>query len=94
MSVKGKPNMIMVSVFIQKDMLDDIDKLADAFSINRSHMIRNLLDIALDDAKSLNATGAVNLFRYLKDIKEELLRKDKQLREILKKDNKEGLVNV
>ena len=92
---KKEDKDVTVCVILPESMLNEIDNLSAAFSISsRSLMVRNLLDIAITDARTLNATGAVNLFRYLKDMKEELLRKDKQLKEILQKENKEGLVNV
>ena len=85
---------ITTSIIVPESMLNELDKLAATFNVTRSLMVRNLLDVAISDAKLLNATGAVSLFKYLRDMKEELLQKDKQLREILQKDNNKGLFNV
>jgi hypothetical protein len=47
------------TVMLEPSVVKEIDKLAGKIEISRSQMMANLIDMALDDAKILDESGAL-----------------------------------
>lgn len=54
------------------DMLARLDRLAGKIGISRSQLIRNLLEIALDDAEVLESLGVFTLASWIRAMKESM----------------------
>ncbi len=62
-----------VSIFIDSDLLEQIDRGAEALGISRSLFINNLLFVAMDDYKLFEKTGLIAFLRKFREIKDSLL---------------------
>jgi len=53
---KGRPkemeDAVGMGIILTKTLTDRLDKIADSIGISRSQLIRNLLEVAIEDAES------------------------------------------
>jgi hypothetical protein len=49
------------TVKVEKSKIKEIDKFAKKMNMNRSQLIRNLVDTGIDDLKIMNSTGLLTL---------------------------------
>ncbi len=64
-----------VTIYMDPDLLEKVDQLADRMDISRSQMICNLIAMALDDVKMLERLGLIDLAIKLKAFRELFQRK-------------------
>lgn len=60
---KETENKIIVSIYVDGDFVQAVDKLAEKLGLSRSQMFRNLAMVGFDDAKALDALGLLTLVR-------------------------------
>ncbi len=77
--MRGKPGIekpgINVSVWMDLEQLESLDRLAAKVGVSRSKMAGNLLKMGLDDAKTLDAWGIIPAALALRKFKEVLMKK-------------------
>jgi hypothetical protein len=73
---KEKEPKHQFSVMLKPSKVDEIDKLAEKYNLTRSQLMANLIEIGLDDMKTLDKMGIVPLVyqgsNILKAFKEKL----------------------
>lgn len=73
----------LLSVLVPVSYIDEIDRIAVKMQLTRSELVRNIIDVGLDQVRIIDKTGAfgaVGVFRRLMDSlreKEELTTPDK-----------------
>lgn len=61
---------ISVTVWVDEEMLERIDRLADKVNLSRSRFMRNLVEISLDDLEAMDAVGLVTLLLKIEKAKD------------------------
>lgn len=61
----NQPERRQTNLYLDAKTIAEIDRLAEKVGISRSRLIRNLLLMGLDDAKTLDAFGLFTLIRKL-----------------------------
>lgn len=71
---RGRPteitNGVDMGIRFSAAMIERLDRLADKIGISRAQMIRNLLEVALDDAELLDGVGAFTLAKWFEAMRE------------------------
>jgi len=65
-----------IAITIETEILEEIDKMAGEFNLNRSQFIENLLAVGLGDAKALKAVGLMDIAKLVVRVRDKL---DKRL---------------
>ena len=71
-----------IAITIESELLEEIDKMAGKFNLNRSQFIENLLSVALGDAKALKAVGLVDIAKLVIRVRDKLDKRLSRLRKI------------
>jgi metal-responsive CopG/Arc/MetJ family transcriptional regulator len=67
-----KGDMQAVTIWIKKDLVDKIDKLAEKADITRSKLITNLVDVGVEEAEFMNKFGIWAAAKVFEDIRQRL----------------------
>jgi metal-responsive CopG/Arc/MetJ family transcriptional regulator len=65
-----------IAITIETEILEQIDKMAEEFNLNRSQFIENVVSVGLADAKLLKKTGFVDMAKLVIRLRDKL---DKRL---------------
>jgi metal-responsive CopG/Arc/MetJ family transcriptional regulator len=61
-----------IAITIERGILEEVDRMAEEFNLNRSQFIENLLSVGLGDAKALKAVGLMDIARLVIRVKDKL----------------------
>jgi metal-responsive CopG/Arc/MetJ family transcriptional regulator len=61
-----------IAITIEAELLEEIDKVAREFGLNRSQFIENILSVGLGDAKALKAMGFVDIAKLVIRVKDKV----------------------
>jgi metal-responsive CopG/Arc/MetJ family transcriptional regulator len=62
---------VTVQVVFERSLVERLDVVAQAAKISRSQLLRNLLELALDDAELFKKMGLLGLIVRLRDMRKE-----------------------
>lgn len=65
-----KGDMQAVTIWIKKDLVDRIDKLAEKADITRSKLITNLVDVGVEEVEVLDTLGVLAVAKVFEDMRE------------------------
>ena len=71
-----------IAITIEAELLEEIDRMAGEFDLNRSQFIENLLSVALGDAKALKAVGLVDIAKLVVRVRDKLDKRLSRLRKV------------
>ena len=71
-----------IAITIETELLEEIDRMAGEFDLNRSQFIENLLSVALGDAKALKAVGLVDIAKLVVRVRDKLDKRLSRLRKV------------
>ncbi len=60
---------IPVTVWLDQDLVDQIDRIGGKIELSRSRFVRNLIAIGLEDAKLCDALGLLTLMRKVEGMR-------------------------
>ncbi len=75
---KKKVEKIHLTITVDVDLNDWLDKTATEFRMNKSQLINNLISMGKDDVGLLKGMGLLGAAKVLRDLKDELLKKKRK----------------
>ena len=64
-----------IAITIEAEILEQVDKMAEEFKLNRSQFIENLLAVGLGDAKALKVVGFIDIAKLVIRVKDRLAKR-------------------
>jgi hypothetical protein len=81
-TVKKSKHGQTLSVWVDEDVLNDLDLLAKKAGITRSKIVCNILEVATSELKALDKVGILRVTLFLRDL-EEVIKKRLKKAELL-----------
>lgn len=75
---KKKVEKVHLTITVDGDLNEWLEKTAGEFRMNKSQLINNLISMGKDDVGLLKGMGLLGAAKVLRDLKEELLRKKRK----------------
>ncbi len=75
---KKKVEKIHLTVTVDVDLNDWLEKTAAEFRLNKSQLINNLISMGKDDVELMGGIGLLGAAKKLRDLKEALLKKGRK----------------
>jgi predicted DNA-binding protein len=70
-----KDNKVAVSFWIDKDLVDKLDYLADKGGLTKSKLLSNIVEAVVHDMMLVDKVGIVRLASFLQDLREAIKNK-------------------
>lgn len=74
---KQMQNPIDLGLQFEAEIVARLDSIAEKAGISRAQLIRNLVEVNLEEVEALQAVGILSLVRFLDDMKERVREKRK-----------------
>ncbi len=71
-----------IAITIETELLEEIDKMAGEFNLNRSQFIENALSVGLGDAKALKTVGLVDIAKLVIRVRDKLVKRLSQSKKV------------
>lgn len=73
---RGRPREVVEAVssglLIPKDLCERLDRIASKIGISRSQLIRNLVEVGIEEVEAMDALGLIGMMNWMRAIQEKL----------------------
>jgi len=73
-----KGEKMAVTIWIDKETIEEIDRIAERINLTRSKLIANIVDANLIEVQIMDKTGLLQAMSWFQDLKEKIAKKKKK----------------
>lgn len=85
---------VNVSIWVPRNVVEDIEELADKLKMSRSQVIEKLVDMGIAELRTLRSTGFAHVGKALRDIQEVISKRWKKSFKETEKEIKQERLNI